>query len=186
MLNGHLDVVPSTPDDHWTHDPWGGEVEAGRMYGRGAADMKSGVTAMLFAVRGLREAGVELAGDVLAQLVIDEECTGNGTLACLASGAVGDACIIPEPYGLSMVAAQPGVLWARITVQGRAAHGHRIHEKVWFVREMRQLDETSVEAVLGRALSVNAGVEPATGIRVTEAAGTSQCQPGSRQVPRRD
>jgi acetylornithine deacetylase len=122
VLNGHLDVVPSTPDDHWTHDPWGGEVEAGLMYGRGAADMKSGVTAMLFAVRGLREAGVELAGDVLAQLVIDEECTGNGTLACLASGAVGDACIIPEPYGLSMVAAQPGVLWARITVQGRAAH----------------------------------------------------------------
>src|SRR5438105_15603847 len=92
------------------------------MYGRGAADMKSGVTAMLFAVRGLREAGVELAGDVLAQLVIDEECTGNGTLACLASGAVADACIIPEPFGLSMVAAHPGVLWARITVRGRAAH----------------------------------------------------------------
>lgn len=122
VLNGHLDVVPSTPDDHWTHHPWGGDVEAGRLYGRGAADMKSGVSAMLFAVRAVREAGFELAGDVLTQLVMDEECTGNGTLACLASGAVADACIIPEPFGLSMVAAHPGVLWARITVRGRAAH----------------------------------------------------------------
>jgi acetylornithine deacetylase len=64
VLNGHLDVVPSTPDDHWTHHPWGGDVEAGRLYGRGAADMKSGVSAMLFAVRAVREAGFE---------VIDEE-----------------------------------------------------------------------------------------------------------------
>jgi acetylornithine deacetylase len=122
VLNGHLDVAPSTPDDHWLNDPWGGEVEAGLMYGRGAADMKSGVSAMLFAVRALREVGVELAGNVLAHLVIDEECTGNGTLACLSSGAVADACIIPEPFGLSMAAAHPGVLWARITVRGRAAH----------------------------------------------------------------
>src|SRR5207245_1138364 len=101
VLNGHLDVVPSTPDDHWTHDPWGGEVEGGLMYGRGAADMKAGVSAMLFALRAVRQADVDLAGDVLAHLVIDEECTGNGTLACLAAGAVADACVIPEPFGLS-------------------------------------------------------------------------------------
>lgn len=122
VLNGHLDVVPSTPDEHWTHAPWGGEVEGGLMYGRGAADMKAGVAAMLFALRAVREAGARLAGEVVTQLVIDEECTGNGTLACLEAGARADACLIPEPFGLTMVTAHPGVLWARITVRGRAAH----------------------------------------------------------------
>ena len=130
VLNGHLDVVPSAPDEHWTHDPWGGEVEGNRMYGRGAADMKSGVAAMLFAVQAVRRAGVELAGDVVAHLVIDEECTGNGTLACLAAGAVADACIVPEPFALSMVTAHPGVLWARVTVRGRAAHAALASEAV--------------------------------------------------------
>ncbi|MDQ6946376.1 MAG: ArgE/DapE family deacylase [Actinomycetota bacterium] len=154
VLNGHLDVVPSTPDDQWTHDPWGGEVEAGLMYGRGAADMKSGVSAMLFAVRAVRQAGVLLAGDVLAQLVIDEECTGNGTLACLASGWVADAGITPEPFGLSMVAAHPGVLWARITVRGRAAHAAAAKgavnsaEKMFLVLQtLRQLERELNDAM---------------------------------------
>jgi len=122
VLNGHLDVVPSTPDEHWNHDPWAGEIEDGLFFGRGAADMKSGVSAMLFALRAVKEADARLGGDVVAQLVIDEECSGNGTLACLAAGAVGDACIVPEPFGLAMVSAHPGVLWARVTVRGRAAH----------------------------------------------------------------
>lgn len=122
VLNGHLDVVPSTPDEHWTHAPWGGEIEGGLMYGRGAADMKSGVAAMLAALRAARSAGVRLRGDVTVQLVIDEECSGNGTLACLEAGATGDAALVPEPFGLTMVTAHPGVLWARVTVRGRAAH----------------------------------------------------------------
>ena len=53
-FNGHIDVVPATPEHHWTHDPWGAEIADGRMYGRGAADMKAGVVAMLGAVRALR------------------------------------------------------------------------------------------------------------------------------------
>ena len=61
-FNGHIDVVPVTPEHHWTHDPWGAEIADGRMYGRGAADMKSGVVAMLGAVRVLRDAG--LRGDI--------------------------------------------------------------------------------------------------------------------------
>ena len=122
VLNGHLDVVPSTPDEHWTHDPWAGDVDGKFMYGRGAADMKSGVSAIIFALSAVREAGATLGGDVITQFVIDEECSGNGTLACLAAGHAADACIIPEPFGLTAVTAHPGVLWAKITVHGRAAH----------------------------------------------------------------
>jgi acetylornithine deacetylase len=147
VMNGHLDVVPTAPDEHWTRDPWGGEVDQGRMYGRGAADMKAGVSAMLFAIRALREAGVRLAGDILVHLVFDEECTGNGTLACLASGAIGDACIIPEPFGLASVSAQPGVLWAQVKVRGRAAHAalassavNSIEKMIVVLNALRQLE----------------------------------------------
>src|SRR3954469_25923270 len=61
-FNGHIDVVPATPEHRWTHEPWGAEIADGRMYGRGAADMKAGIVAMLGAVRALRE--TELAGDI--------------------------------------------------------------------------------------------------------------------------
>lgn len=130
VLNGHIDVVPATPEHHWTHDPWGGEVTDGRMYGRGAADMKSGVAAMIYAVRALKEEGVELKGDVTLETVIEEECTGNGTLAARIRGYGADAAIIPEPLNQSLLEAQVGVMWARVTVRGRGAHAERASEAV--------------------------------------------------------
>ncbi|MFO7544242.1 MAG: ArgE/DapE family deacylase [Trueperaceae bacterium] len=122
VLQGHVDVVPATPERFWTHEPWSGEVVDGRMYGRGAADMKAGIAALTYAVRALREAGIELAGDVLLDTVIEEECTGNGALMSLARGAQADAAIIPEPFGQTALVAQVGVLWARVTVRGAGAH----------------------------------------------------------------
>ena len=134
VLNGHIDVVPVTPERLWTHDPWGAEIVGGRtdgrLYGRGAADMKSGIAAMVYAVAAIRRAGIALRGDVTIQSVIEEECTGNGTLAALEAaraaggrdGAVADAAIIPEPFDQSVLAAQIGVLWARVTVIGAGAH----------------------------------------------------------------
>ncbi|MEJ2292276.1 MAG: ArgE/DapE family deacylase [Deinococcales bacterium] len=129
VLNGHIDVVPATPERLWSVDPWGAEIVGDRMYGRGAADMKSGIAAMIYALAALRRAGVELAGDVLLQTVIEEECTGNGTLAALAplaaSLAGGErpaAAIIPEPFNQTLLTAQIGVLWSRITVLGAGAH----------------------------------------------------------------
>jgi acetylornithine deacetylase len=130
VFNGHVDVVPATPEHHWTVDPWGAEVVGGRMYGRGAADMKSGVAAMVYATRALMESGVGLAGDLVLQTVIEEECTGNGALAALARGYVGDAAIIPEPFGRRLLGAQVGVMWARVTVRGRGAHAERASDSV--------------------------------------------------------
>ena len=98
------------------------------MYGRGAADMKAGVVAMLGAVRALRDAG--LRGDVRIETVIEEECTGNGAAACRARGPRTDAALIPEPFGHAALEAQVGVLWARVTVDGKAAHAERADQAV--------------------------------------------------------
>ena len=130
ILNGHIDVVPATPEHHWTYEPWGGQVADGRMYGRGAADMKAGIAAMVYAVRALRDADVTINGDVTLETVIEEECTGNGTLATLERGYSADAVIIPEPLGQLGLEAQLGVLWARITVRGAAAHVERAEQAV--------------------------------------------------------
>lgn len=122
VLNGHVDVVPATPLRQWEYDPWEGRIEGNRLYGRGACDMKAGVSAMLYAVKALREAGVRLKGDVIVQTVLEEECTGNGSLACLARGFVGDACLIPEPFDQTILTAEVGVLWMRVEVYGSAGH----------------------------------------------------------------
>lgn len=125
VLNGHLDVVPATPEHHWSYDPWGAEIADGRLWGRGAADMKAGVAAMFYAVRAIREAGVSLCGDLSLETVIEEECTGNGALAARERGYRGDAALIPEPFGHRALEAQVGVMWARVTVRGQGAHAER-------------------------------------------------------------
>lgn len=73
VLNGHVDVVPSGPREMWTHDPWGGEVEEGRLYGRGAVDMKGGLAAMIAAGQVIAEDGVSLRGNLILESVVDEE-----------------------------------------------------------------------------------------------------------------
>jgi acetylornithine deacetylase len=122
ILNGHYDVVPPGIVENWHHDPFGGQVEDGRIYGRGAADMKGGIAAMLSALRWIRKAGLQLAGDLIVQTVPDEEATCMGTLSCCQRGYKADAALIPEPTGLNVLVAMRGSLWGRITVPGRAGH----------------------------------------------------------------
>ena len=122
-FNGHIDVVPVGVERNWSYDPWGAVIEDGRMYGRGAADMKAGVVAMLGALRALRD--VDLRGRICVETVIEEECTGNGAAACRARGPRTDAALIPEPFNHLALEAQVGVLWATVTVEGKAAHAER-------------------------------------------------------------
>lgn len=147
LLNGHVDVVPAQPLDHWKHDPWAGEIEQGRMYGRGTADMKGGIAAILFALKAIRAAGYRLKGDVLVQSVIDEEGSGNGTLSCLMRGHLADAAIIPEPFGMKVVSATVGVQWCRIRVSGRGAHAEgaaralsALDKSLYLIAALRQLE----------------------------------------------
>ena len=91
ILNAHVDTVPSDPAELWTHDPNGATIDGDRMYARGAIDDKGGIVDILAAVRSLKEVGFEPAGDIILQSVVDEEPTGNGTLACMARGYDADA-----------------------------------------------------------------------------------------------
>src|SRR5262249_22599108 len=123
---GHIDVVPVGVERNWSYDPWGATIDGTRMYGRGAADMKAGVVAMLGALRALRD--TELRGRICVETVIEEECTGNGAAACRARGPRTDAALIPEPFNHLALREQVGVLWATVTIAGKAAHAERAHE----------------------------------------------------------
>jgi len=124
LLVGHVDVVPPGDLATWRHDPWAADLADGRVYGRGAVDMKGGVTSILAAVRAVRDAGVadDLGGELLVVSVPSEEDGGQGMLAAIRAGAVGDAAIITEPSDLDVVIAHAGALTFRLTVPGRAAH----------------------------------------------------------------
>jgi acetylornithine deacetylase len=137
ILNGHIDVVSPVPLGNWKHDPWGAILEGDWLYGRGAADMKSGVAAMLLAVEAIRAAGVRLRGDVIVESVIEEESGGNGSLACRLRGLEADAAIVTEPTGaVGAFAATLGLFWFRVRVQGRSAHPHEAKSGVNAIEKM--------------------------------------------------
>lgn len=122
ILNGHIDVVPTGPIEMWTTPPFMPEIHEGWLYGRGGGDMKAGLAATVFAVDALARLGAKPAADVFLQSVIEEECTGNGALACLQRGYRAETAIIPEPTQNRLTAAQVGVMWFQVKVQGRPAH----------------------------------------------------------------
>lgn len=122
ILNGHVDVVPTGPAEMWTAPPFEPKRDGDWLYGRGSGDMKAGLAANLYALDALRRLGWQPAGRVHLQSVVEEECTGNGALACLARGYRADAAIIPEPEDDKLVRANCGVLWFKVTVRGVPVH----------------------------------------------------------------
>ena len=123
VLNGHIDTVTAGDERRWSHPPFGGDIADGKLFGRGACDMKGGLAAILGALDAIRRAGVRLRGSIAVQSVIGEEDGGLGTFAALHRGHRGDGVIVCEPTGLEVVPAHAGVTVFRITVTGRAAHG---------------------------------------------------------------
>jgi acetylornithine deacetylase len=122
ILQGHVDVVPAGPPEMWTTPPFAPTEHDGKLYGRGSNDMKSGVTAMVFALDALRSAGFKPASDIYVQTVTEEESTGNGALSTLARGYRADACLIPEPTAARVLRATVGVMWFRLKIRGRPVH----------------------------------------------------------------
>jgi len=123
ILNGHVDVVPEGPHDMWkVSAPYEPKRDGDWLYGRGGGDMKAGIAANIFALDALRRLGFQPAAKVHIQSVVEEECTGNGALACLVEGYTADAAIIPEPEDEKLVRANTGVLWFEIEVSGHPVH----------------------------------------------------------------
>jgi len=122
ILNGHVDVVPAEENDQWSRPPFRAVREGDWIYGRGAADMKCGLAAIVGAVRGLRSLGLEPSGRVLLESVVEEECSGNGTLATVLAGYTADAAVIAEPFGAAITTSQVGVLWFHVRIRGVAVH----------------------------------------------------------------
>ena len=130
-LNGHFDVVP--PGDGWTVDPFAGVVREGRIYGRGASDMKSGIAAAVFALEAIRGAGIELEGAVDISATVDEESGGFAGVAHLCEAGIISSddtryAIIPEPFGPARVCVgHRGVYWFDVIAHGHTAHGSMHH-----------------------------------------------------------
>jgi succinyl-diaminopimelate desuccinylase len=129
-FNGHLDVVPPGDLANWQVDPYGGEVRNGKIWGRGAADMKSKVAAAIVVARVLQELGAPLPGDWMLMLVPDEETGGqHGTRWLVEQGVVHpDAAIVGEGAGRHFGVANKGMLGVNLKVRGRSAHGSRPFE----------------------------------------------------------
>jgi len=148
ILQGHIDVVSAEPEEMWESSPFQPSIVDDKMYGRGLADMKGGVTAMIFAVKALKQSGVKLGADLQIQTVTEEECTGNGALALLDKGFTADGALIPEPTGLKAMYGQLGVLWLRVKVQGRGAHVESaekaqsaIEKAIYLIKSMEEYKE---------------------------------------------
>jgi acetylornithine deacetylase len=145
ILNGHIDTVEIGDENAWRFPPLGGEIVDGRLYGRGACDMKGGLVANLFAVNALREAGFSPIGDVYVQSTISEEDGVAGALAAILRGFVADAALISEPTTLAIVPAHGGSLMFRLHVPGLSAHAGVRDEGVSAIEKFAHLHRGLLE-----------------------------------------
>ncbi len=125
MLNGHVDTVGV----EGMPDPFSAEIRDGKLYGRGAFDMKGSVAACITAVKSLVEAGTSLSGNVLVAAVADEEYASLGTANVIERYKV-DGAIVTEPTQMKVCLAHKGFVWLEVETIGRAAHGSRFDEGI--------------------------------------------------------
>jgi succinyl-diaminopimelate desuccinylase len=125
MIEGHTDVVSEGDPSAWTYPPFGGEIANGRIYGRGACDMKAGVAVALVTAKAFRRAGVPWAGKIRLGLVCDEEGMMIGIKHFIRCGHADDvtACLVPEPEENNLCLSMKGAIRAVVRVRGRMAHG---------------------------------------------------------------
>jgi acetylornithine deacetylase len=130
VINGHIDVVSGGDATLWTSPPFAAEVRDGRIYGRGASDMKGGIGSALFALEALVACDVRLAGTVIFETVPDEETCAMGTMAAIDRGYRADAGLVPEPTRFNLWVATRGLLHGSLAVPGRSAHAE-VNQPPW-------------------------------------------------------
>jgi len=128
LLNGHVDTVLEAQG--WKCDPWKGQREGNMFYGLGAADMKSGVAAMMLAVRALHRRRDLWKGTLIATSVVDEEAFSIGARAIVDMGIKADACIVTEPSWDKPVIGGVGKVLVRADITGKSSHGSMPEEGI--------------------------------------------------------
>lgn len=124
ILEGHMDTVGLGERSAWKHDPLGGEIDNGYLYGRGTIDMKAALAAMVYAVKGLAEAGTALNGDLYVAFVVQEEpCEGMAARVLIEEeGLLPDFVVLGEPTNLGLYRGQRGRVELQVTTYGRSSH----------------------------------------------------------------
>ncbi len=120
LLTGHIDTVPV--GEGWIRDPFGAEIDKGRLHGRGACDMKGGLAAMLGALVALRQRGEEPKGDVTIAAVVGEEEDSAGTRFLVKNGITADRAVLSEPTAMQLVVSNRGLLNYKVVVKGASVH----------------------------------------------------------------
>jgi acetylornithine deacetylase len=164
LLNGHIDVVPIGDEAAWTTPPWDPVIRDGRVYGRGAVDMKGGLCCALFAAKAISDAGVHLRGRLSVASVVGEEDGGTGTLATILRGHSAHGAVVVEPTRLHVVPAQAGSLMFRLVVHGLSAHGcvreegvSAVDKFVPLLAALRRLEAERCGAAIDRPAATSAG-----------------------------
>ena len=142
IFNGHLDVVPAGDPSQWKYPPFQGKLYRGRIYGRGASDMKSGIASFIHALSIIDRSKIHLhQGAVILHLVSDEESHGHQGMGFLTQkgGIHGDAVLVGEPTDLYPVIAHKGALWLRISTFGKSAHSAKPHLGLNAIEKMTKL-----------------------------------------------
>lgn len=121
LFNGHVDVIPAGASDAWSSDPWTASIRDGKLHGRGASDMKAGLAGYSMAMDAIIKSGLKLKGDVILEYTVDEELSGNGTLACVTRGYKANAGISGETSSMCVQPASIGRIWYEIYVKGKPA-----------------------------------------------------------------
>ncbi|MGG3639980.1 M20 family metallopeptidase [Bacillus gobiensis] len=123
VFSGHFDTVPAGSET-WQRDPWSAEIDKNKLYGRGASDMKSGVSAMILALEYIHRSGLQLDGDLSFLGTVGEEVDGLGARKATEAGWIDDASaiVIGEPTNNKVTIAHKGVLWVEVTIRGNSAH----------------------------------------------------------------
>src|SRR6266550_410463 len=145
IFNGHIDVVPEGDRASWQYEPWGADLVDGRIYGRGACDMKGGLMAALFAIKAIKDSSVPIDGSLMVQSVIGEEDGGIGTFASLLRGHSGNAAIVCEPTRLNLIPAQAGALTFTVRVRGKSAHASVRLEGVSAIEKYLDIHKTLLQ-----------------------------------------
>lgn len=173
MFAGHLDTVGV---DGMTHSPFDADISDGRIYGRGSADMKSGIAAMCSAASlAIDSAGKNLSRQIVIAAVADEEYASIGMRALVAGGVTAEAAILTEPTRLAICPAHRGFVWAELEFTGRAAHGSRydigvdaIRHAALVLAELDNLDATilprTTHRLLGRGSLHASRIEGGSGL----------------------